>query len=183
MSEPLHEPLTVELAPLPREQIGPFLVLGVEKDASPDRIQAHWAQRAMQARNNQGPASLADINWARDVLNDPDQRLQADASSLNIDTTDRLVRRLAEQFGLEESKGPRWEPLENERLTDTAIAVTIPEPETIRAHIVVREVSAAAPAAATLLEQRLREPLDPWAIELSAAESHETLARPVRAGV
>ena len=29
----LHTPIVLELAPLPREQVGPFLILGLSKDA------------------------------------------------------------------------------------------------------------------------------------------------------
>lgn len=36
------EPVVLELAPLPREQIGPFLLLGLEKDADREQIEASW---------------------------------------------------------------------------------------------------------------------------------------------
>ncbi|GIW79792.1 MAG: hypothetical protein KatS3mg105_1599 [Gemmatales bacterium] len=41
------EAVVVELAPLPREQMGPFLILGVYKDADSATIDAHWAQRVI----------------------------------------------------------------------------------------------------------------------------------------
>ena len=47
-----QEPVLLELAPLPREKIGPFILLGLEKDASPEEIEAHWAQRVIWARKN-----------------------------------------------------------------------------------------------------------------------------------
>ena len=48
------EPVVLELAPLPREQIGPFLILGIEKDATLDQVEAGWAARLKQARRQSG---------------------------------------------------------------------------------------------------------------------------------
>src|SRR5205807_1510662 len=76
----------VELAPLPREQVGPFLLLGVAKDADAETIEAHWAQRVLWARQGKTHVPLEDIHWARQVLRDPERRLAADAASLNPDT-------------------------------------------------------------------------------------------------
>jgi hypothetical protein len=47
------EPVVLELAPLPREQIGPFLILGLDKDAGKDEIEANWARRVIWARKSQ----------------------------------------------------------------------------------------------------------------------------------
>ena len=55
-------PLMVELAPLPRSQVGPFLILGVDKDAEKESIEAGWAQRLIWARRNQIPTPLEDVN-------------------------------------------------------------------------------------------------------------------------
>ncbi len=38
-------PVLVDLAPLPRSQIGPFLILGIDKGADRDALEANWAQR------------------------------------------------------------------------------------------------------------------------------------------
>src|SRR5438132_13782945 len=48
-----QEPVVLELAPLPREKSGPFLLLGVEKDADKELIEASWARRVIGARKNQ----------------------------------------------------------------------------------------------------------------------------------
>ena len=61
-------PLVLKLAPLPRNQIGPFLILGVDKDASKEVIEAAWAQRLIWARKGQFTIPLEDINWARTIL-------------------------------------------------------------------------------------------------------------------
>src|SRR5438105_12085133 len=91
-------PVVLQLAPLPRTQIGPFLILGVDKDADRDTVEANWAQRLIWARKGLTRASLEDINWAREVMNNQEQRLRADAISLNLDTTDGTLRKLRERF-------------------------------------------------------------------------------------
>ena len=37
------EPIVLDLATLPREQLGPFLLLGLDKSADKDQIDANWA--------------------------------------------------------------------------------------------------------------------------------------------
>jgi len=85
------EPVLLELATLPREQMGPFLMLGLEKDASKDDIEGHWAERIKWARKGQYNVPLEDINWARELVTDPEKRPAADAASLNADTVDGSV--------------------------------------------------------------------------------------------
>src|SRR5919204_3768852 len=103
-----QEPFVLELAPLPREQMGPFLLLGVDKDADKEQIEASWAQRIIWARKNQIRTALGDVNWARDVLNDPARRVKADVTSLNADTAAAVLRRLTELYGA-------WQPLDVEK--------------------------------------------------------------------
>src|SRR5688500_14501386 len=91
-------PLVLQLAPLPRQQIGPFLLLGVDKDAPKDVVEAAWAQRLIWARKDQIRIALEDINWAREIMSDPERRLRADAMSFNIDTTDGLLKKLKQRF-------------------------------------------------------------------------------------
>ena len=98
------EPVLLELATLPREQMGPFLLLGLEKDASKEEIEAHWAERVKWARKGQYNAPLEDINWARELVTDASKRPSADASSLNADTVDGSVARVTRRFGLTEGR-------------------------------------------------------------------------------
>ncbi|MBI1917922.1 MAG: hypothetical protein HYS12_24780 [Planctomycetes bacterium] len=101
------EPVLLELATLPREQMGPFLMLGLEKDASKDDIEAHWAERVKWARKGQFNVPLEDINWARELVTDTAKRPGADAASLNADTVDGSVARVTRRFGLTEGRaGP-----------------------------------------------------------------------------
>jgi hypothetical protein len=170
MSEHPDDAVVLELAPLPREQLGPFIILGVEKDADREQTEAHWAQSVIWARKGLAGVPLADINWGREVLNDPDRRLQADVTSLNLDTTDRALRRLAEAFGVAEP-GPTWQPRESDTPpADDVSATPVPDPAEVRAAITVPEVPEEFPAVQRLLEHWAAQPLDPWALDLPSEE-------------
>ena len=165
------DPVVLELAPLPREQIGPFLILGLDKDAAKDEIEANWAKRVIWARKGQVRVPLEDINWAREMVSDPERRPRCDAGSLNADTVDGTVRRLCARHGAggEAEAGPAWQPLDREKdLSDYGPAVTVPDPEALRAAIAVPDVPHAVPAVGRLLEQFRAVPLDPWAPDLLA---------------
>jgi hypothetical protein len=158
----------LELAPLPREQIGPFLLLGLEKDADKDQIEAHWARRIIWARKGQTRVALEDINWAREAVGDPDKRVRFDSSSLNLDVMDGLLRRWAQAFGAgggEVAVG--WQPLDAEKpLAGYAPPAEAPDPAEVRAAIAVPEVPADVPAVGRLLDDLVAARLDPWALDL-----------------
>jgi hypothetical protein len=163
-----QEPVVLELAPLPREQIGPFLILGLDKDADKDQIEANWARRIIWARKSQIRIPLEDINWAREAISDPDKRLRSDILSLNVDTADGTLRQLTQRFGVAGSAPTAgWRPLDRETdLRHYVPAVEVPDPDTVRAAIAVPDVPAAVPAAGRLLEQLAQLPLHPWAADL-----------------
>ena len=75
MADSNHDPIVLEVAALPREQIGPFLILGVDKDATNAEIEAHWAQRLIWARAKQIRVPLEDVNWAKEILLDREKRI------------------------------------------------------------------------------------------------------------
>ena len=152
----------VELAPLPRERVGPFLILGVPKDADAETIEAHWAERVLWARQGKTRIPLADIHWARAVLRDPAQRLAADAAGLNPDTAGGELRRLARLYGLDPSR-PGWQPLDPE---PPAAAVDAPDPAEIRPTLPAPAVPLELPGVAHWLEEFARAPLDPWGVAL-----------------
>ncbi len=167
-----QEPVILELAPLPREQTGPFILLGLGKDADQEEIEANWAQRVIWARKKTFRIPLEDVNWAREVINDPERRVRADALSLNVDTGEGALKRLAGRYGGKDAKGPAWQPLDREKpLADYRPATEIPDPEAVRTAIQVPEVPREVPAARVLLEQLAREPLDPWDLPLSSEPS------------
>jgi hypothetical protein len=153
----------VELAPLPREQVGPFLILGVLKDADAETIEAHWAQRVLWARQGKSQIPLEDIHWARQVLRDPDRRLAADAASLNPDTTGNDLRRLVQAYNLDPPR-PAWEPLDPG--PPAAADAPIPDPAELRAAFPAPAVPVELPAVAQWLDQFARAPLDPWGMTL-----------------
>jgi hypothetical protein len=159
------EPVVLELAPLPREQIGPFLLLGVDKDAGSETIEANWAQRVIWARKNLIQTSLGDINWAREVISDADRRLKADLTSLNLDLARALLRRLEDQYAPAGQNGPGWQPADGEKMLEDYVPATeIPDPREVQAAIVVPQVPEETPAVADLLRQLVEEPLDPWVL-------------------
>src|SRR5262245_50775584 len=74
----------LELVSLPRDQVGPFLLLGLDKDATAEQVEAHWAQRVLWARKGRIRIPLEDINWAREALKDADQRAVYEVACLNV---------------------------------------------------------------------------------------------------
>jgi hypothetical protein len=160
-----QEPVVLELAPLPREQIGPFLLLGVDRAADEEQIQSHWAQRVIRARKNQSRVALGDINWARETVRDPQRRVLADLASLNVDTAAGTLGGLAQGYGLRGGQAPPWQPLEAPGLpAGTAPATEVPDAREVRAGMSVPELPPDLPAVHALVEQLVREPLDPWAL-------------------
>jgi hypothetical protein len=158
-------PIVLELAPLPREQVGPFLLLGVDKTAGKEEIEANWAQRVIWARKDQIKTPLEDVNWAREVIQDGERRVRADAASLNPDTTGGALRQLAERYGKQQ---PGCRPLDVEKaLADYTPAGEIPDPDVERASVAVPDVAPEVPAARRLLEQLVSQLIDPWEVHLS----------------
>src|SRR6195256_2082954 len=95
---PPSTPIVLQLAPLPRTQIGPFLILGVDKDASRETIEAAWAEKVKQSRRGQIKTALEDINWAREMLTSKESRIRCDAVAFNIDTTDGALKKLKDRY-------------------------------------------------------------------------------------
>ncbi len=163
-----QEPIILELAHLPREQMGPFLVLGLDKDATREEIEAHWADRLRWARKQQISIPLEDINWAREKLNDPQHRLQADAATLNLDTCESLLRQLKQRYGGGgRPTGLLLELIDEEKpLADYNLSIEVPQPESVRAGLALPEVPQEFPGVALLLHQVACTALDPWNLEL-----------------
>lgn len=171
MANKTAEPVVLELASLPREQMGPFLLLGLDKAASKADIEEHWADRIKWARRSIIRVALEDINWARDALSDTDRRLKADAGSINSDTADGILATLAKRYGLEGGQTSRmWQPLDREKpLADYSPVAEIPDAAQLREAIRVPDVPEELPATGELLRRLAEGKLDPWAIELPSA--------------
>lgn len=155
------------LAPLPREQIGPFLILGITKDADLERIEAAWAQRVLWARQGKTRTPLEDIHWARSVLRDPEQRLLADAKSLNADIADEPLRALAKSWGCDPEK-PSWTPIDPD---PADAAVEIPDPDVIHAAIAPPDIPIELPGIDRWLIKFGQESIDPWSVNLPKQDS------------
>jgi hypothetical protein len=166
------EPIVLDLATLPREQLGPFLLLGLDKSADKDQIESNWAERLKWSRKGLMKVPLEDINWAKDVLNERDRRIRADAASFNTDLTDSVLGQLAYRYGLiGNQQGRSWQPLDLEKdLANYTPAAEVPDKQEIRAALTVPEVPLATPAVPTLLERLVQAVLDPWGYELPPTE-------------
>jgi hypothetical protein len=147
------------------------LLLGVDKTADKEEMEANWAERVKWARKGQAKVPLEDINWARDVLNDRERRLRADVASINADTTDGKLGRLAHGYGLQAGRASRrWQPLDREKpLADYVPPAEVPDADALRAGLAVPEVPEELPAVPSLLERLVQEPLDPWGLDLPPA--------------
>jgi hypothetical protein len=158
-----HDPIVLEVAALPREQIGPFLILGVDKDATNAEIEAYWAQRLIWARAKLIRVPLEDVNWAKELLLDRDKRVLADVVSLNPDTASGEMRQLLEKHGPLEPEVTTWEPQES-RLPDLPEPPVnlIPDLESLRTQLAVPEIPLELPAIDRMFEELVAVPLDPW---------------------
>jgi hypothetical protein len=160
-------PVMLDLAPLPRSQVGPFLILGVDKDADREAIEACWAQRLIWARKNLTKTPLEDINWAREIITDPERRVRADVTSLNVDTTDGVLRRLRERFQGREQLPSGCRPLDIEKnLADYQPPIALPGLEEVRKLIPAPQIPREVPAVQVILEQFVSEPIEAWEVSL-----------------
>jgi hypothetical protein len=165
--------VVLELAPLPREQVGPFLLLGVDKLADKEQIEANWAQRVIWARKSQSKVPLEDVNWAREHLNDPEKRIRADAASLNADTTTGVLRRLKQCYDGKTVSAPGCAPLDVEKpLAAYTPPTEIPDVAELRSAIVIPDIPQEFPAIQKLLDEYLAQPLDPWKLDIGR-DPHE----------
>jgi hypothetical protein len=172
--QPPPLPVVLELAPLPREQVGPFLLLGLDKDADRDTIEAHWAQRIKWARQKQIKVPLEDINWAREILSDPERRLLAAVSTLNVDTAAGVLAELERKYTQASGQATGGQPIDQETdLSTYSPDVEVPGVEEVRAAIVVPEIPREFPVVRELLKQAVDQPLDPWAVEGQNTRSEE----------
>jgi hypothetical protein len=163
-------PVVLELAPLPREQVGPFLLLGLPKDADAKQIEANWAQRVIWARKNQIGVPLEDVNWAREILNDPDRRARADVASFNLDTLDDTLKRIARRYEAPGTAAGTGRPQDVEKpLADYTPPVEVPDVDELRLAAALPDVPEEFPAVAALLDQLARQPLDPWALTIPSS--------------
>lgn len=154
----------IELAPLPRDRVGPFLILGVPKDADAESIERHWARCVLWARQGKTRTALGDIHWAREILRDTERRLAADIGSLNLETSGDELRRLNSHYHLDPPQAA-WMPVEPESMA----AADLPDPDVERAKLPPPDVPVQLPAVQEWLTAWARAGDDPWAVSLPSA--------------
>ncbi|MSU77025.1 MAG: hypothetical protein EXS16_02905 [Gemmataceae bacterium] len=160
-------PIVLQLAPLPRTQIGPFLILGVDKDASREEIEAAWAEKIKQSRRGQLKTPLEDINWAREILTSKEARIKADAVALNIDTTDGVLKKLKDRYQGRKQAEIRCKPIDTEKwLASYTPPTPVPTIDECRANVRIPEIPREVPMVRVILENFAKEPIDPWQIDL-----------------
>ena len=130
------EPIVLELATLSREQMGPYLLLGLDKSADKEQIDKHWADRVKWALRQppQCKASREDVNWAHEILKEIDRRIRSDVTSLNTDTADGVIGQLCSRFGVNGGQPTRaWQPLDKEKsLADYVPSADVPDAGDVR---------------------------------------------------
>lgn len=167
MAEPTNEPLVLDVAALPREQMGPFLLLGVDKDADNKEIEAHWAQRLIWARAKQVRTPLEDVNWAKEQLLDRDRRVLADVTSFNADTCTGDLKQMLEKHGPLEPETPAWTPLESPLPELPPLeSSALPDTDQLRATLTVPEIPLVIPTVDRILSELSTVAIDPWSIML-----------------
>lgn len=163
MADPNDKPMVLKLAPLPRAQVGPFLILGVPKDAGKELIESSWAQRLIWARKESSAVPLEDVNWAREIITDPERRIRADATSLNVDTTDGVIQRLKERFQGQTKEIVGCQPIDVEAsMADYQPQHQVPEIHEIRSQVALPPLPLDLPAVKRILQHESQVPVDPW---------------------
>lgn len=146
-----------------RNDAGPFLVLGIDKDADDACVTAQFEARLELARRHEINWTEADLIWARDQLLTQDLRTIADAESWNVDLASGDVRRLARLYRVD-SDIPSWEPIDPEppaELPEAKIDVS-----TLIAELPAPTLPLDFPAVDRWLDQYANIGIDPWSTEI-----------------
>jgi hypothetical protein len=142
-------------------------LLGADKDADRETIEANWAQRLIWARKGLTRAALEDINWAREILGSYEQRVRSDAATLNVDTTDGVLKKLRDRFQGRRPGDVAARPLDVEKwLAEYTPPTPVPPVAEARANVRVPELPPEVPAVRVVLEGYVRDRLDPWGVDL-----------------
>jgi hypothetical protein len=102
-------------------------------------------------------------------MNSTEQRVRADAVSLNLDTTDGTLRTLRERFQGKRPSEVGARPLDVEKwLGDYVPPAPVPTVDELRQAVRIPELPRDVPAVRVLLENFARTAVDPWQIDLDA---------------
>ena len=82
---------------------------------------------------------LEDINWWREMMSESERRVRADSVSLNVDTTDGVLKNLQDRFQGKNQAAPGCRPIDIEKnLADYQPATVLPDLEEVRRQIPCR---------------------------------------------
>lgn len=149
---------------IPRELAGPFIILGVDKDADDATIESHYHSQLTSIERGECNWSPDDLEWARCQLSEAKSRLSADLESLNADLASGEIHRLARLYRLDGSP-PGWEPIDPEPPAPLPNIEDI-DPVTLAANVAMPEFGVEIPAIDTWLQQFAAAVTDPWTMEL-----------------
>jgi hypothetical protein len=101
------------------------------------------------------------------MMKDKDARIRADVTSLNIDTTDGVLKRLRERFQGKRQLPQGCRPIDIEKnLADYEPPTPVPDLQEVRRNIPVPEIPHEVPAVQVILEEFMRQPVDAWDVDL-----------------
>lgn len=144
--------------------VGPYIILGIDKDADPATLPEVCARRVEAARAGELTWTEEQIVAALEVLHAPEERLESDVESFNTDIASGEVRRLARLYRVD-GGGPAWEPMDPEPPTElteltfdaAGLAAEAPAPD----------VPLELPSVETWLTQYAAGASNPWTSELT----------------
>lgn len=142
-----------------REEAGPFLILGIDKDANDASVEAQYELRKLASQRGELKWSADDIEWARDQLLNSDRRVIADADSWNTDIASGDVLRLIRLYRMENTSAG-WEPLDPEPPAE--LPITNIDMDALVAELSLPDAPLELPAIARWLERCGSVGLDPW---------------------
>ncbi|MBX7104629.1 MAG: hypothetical protein K1X57_11145 [Gemmataceae bacterium] len=143
---------------------GPFLILGVDKDADAATLAERCADRVESSRRGELRWTENELLAALEQLHTPSRRLVADAESYNPDIASGEVRRLARLFRVDGTP-PGWEPMDPEPPAESAD--TTIDAASLAASLPAPDVPLELPSVETWLEKYAAAGNDPWTSELT----------------
>lgn len=146
-----------------REDAGPFLILGIDKDADAAGIEVQYQARLELTRRGDIKWTDSDLAWAREQLVDRDRRTAADADSWNADLASGDVRRLSRLYRTD-SLIPGWEPMDPEPPAELPQANI--DLDALIAGMETPSVPLELPAIARWLDRCAAIGLDPWGTDV-----------------
>ncbi len=146
-----------------REDAGPFLILGIDKDANNASVEAQYESRMSASQRGELKWSASDLEWAREQLLNADRRVVADADSWNTDIASGDVHRLIRLYRMENTSAG-WEPLDPEPPAE--LPITNIDMDALVAELPLPDAPLELPAIARWLERCGAVGLDPWSADV-----------------